>query len=207
MTTEKIMVGKIIAKLRNTVPVCLMENGKETKRYKNIEFPDELKTTDASAFGFVITADGKIEFHLCFDEGVLPEEFPANRKSVTWAERAAAKAVNTEEPAQAAAEVTGAVTDGAVTVTVSEAVESAEPVQLAITEARFGVTGERRKELVAAVSEILDAKKRYEGVSTQAFVIGNCRIDKNGTLTGEITPMLIEALEERGFTAISGTVA
>ena len=35
--------GKITAKPRDAVPVCLMVNGKEVKRYKNIELPDELK--------------------------------------------------------------------------------------------------------------------------------------------------------------------
>ena len=35
--------GKITAKLRDAVPVCLMVNGEEVKRYKNIELPDELK--------------------------------------------------------------------------------------------------------------------------------------------------------------------
>ena len=34
--------GKITAKLRDAVPVCLMVNGEEVKRYKNIELPDEL---------------------------------------------------------------------------------------------------------------------------------------------------------------------
>ena len=29
--------GKITAKLRDAVPVCLMVNGEEIKRYKNIE--------------------------------------------------------------------------------------------------------------------------------------------------------------------------
>ena len=35
--------GKITAKLRDAVPVCLMVNGEEVKRYKNIELPDALK--------------------------------------------------------------------------------------------------------------------------------------------------------------------
>ena len=35
--------GKLTAKLRDTVPVCFIENGKEIKRVKNIEIPDEIK--------------------------------------------------------------------------------------------------------------------------------------------------------------------
>ena len=38
--------GKITAKLRDAVPVCLMVNGEEVKRYKNIELPDELKAVE-----------------------------------------------------------------------------------------------------------------------------------------------------------------
>lgn len=35
--------GKITAKLRDAVPVCLMVEGKEVKRYKNIGLPDSIK--------------------------------------------------------------------------------------------------------------------------------------------------------------------
>ncbi len=35
--------GKLTAKLRDAVPVCFMVDGKEVKRYKNIEIPDEIK--------------------------------------------------------------------------------------------------------------------------------------------------------------------
>ena len=34
--------GKITAKLRDAVPVCLMVNGEEVKRYKNIALPKVL---------------------------------------------------------------------------------------------------------------------------------------------------------------------
>lgn len=32
--------GRITAKLRDAVPVCLMVEGREVKRYKNIELPE-----------------------------------------------------------------------------------------------------------------------------------------------------------------------
>ena len=35
--------GKLTAKLRDAVPVCFIENGKELKRFKNIEILDEIK--------------------------------------------------------------------------------------------------------------------------------------------------------------------
>ena len=44
--------GKITAKLRDAVPVCLMVNGEEVKRYKNIELPDMLKEIEMTDFHF-----------------------------------------------------------------------------------------------------------------------------------------------------------
>ncbi|MGJ4852091.1 hypothetical protein ACH6CV_17785 [Bacillota bacterium Meth-B3] len=37
-------IRKLTAKLRDAVPVCLQVEGKEIKRYKNIEIPDVLKS-------------------------------------------------------------------------------------------------------------------------------------------------------------------
>ena len=34
--------GKLTAKLRDAVPVCFIEEGKEIKRVKNIEIPDAI---------------------------------------------------------------------------------------------------------------------------------------------------------------------
>ena len=44
--------GKLTAKLRDAVPVCFMVDGKEVKRYKNIEIPDEVKKLPFKAFDF-----------------------------------------------------------------------------------------------------------------------------------------------------------
>ena len=49
--------GKITAKLRDAVPVCLMVNGEEVKRYKNIELPDELKEVEMTDFHFNVHMD------------------------------------------------------------------------------------------------------------------------------------------------------
>ena len=38
--------GKITAKLRDAVSVCLMVEGQEVKRYKNIDLPDMLKEVE-----------------------------------------------------------------------------------------------------------------------------------------------------------------
>ena len=52
--------GKITAKLRDAVPVCFMVEGKEVKRYKNIELPDELKELEIKDFKFHVPQDEKI---------------------------------------------------------------------------------------------------------------------------------------------------
>ena len=84
--------GKITAKLRDAVPVCLMVNGEEVKRYKNIELPDELKEVEMIDFHFNVHMDEKITFEIHYAEGVLPEVFPEARTRVSRAARAAAKA-------------------------------------------------------------------------------------------------------------------
>ena len=50
--------GKITAKLRDAVPVCLLVEGKEIKRYKNIEIPDEIKKLPYKAFDFNVPLTG-----------------------------------------------------------------------------------------------------------------------------------------------------
>lgn len=88
--------GKITAKLRDAVPVCLMVNGEEVKRYKNIELPDELKEVEMTDFHFNVHMDGKITFEIHYEEGALPEIFPEARTRVSRAAKAAAKAAAQE---------------------------------------------------------------------------------------------------------------
>ena len=84
--------GKITEKLRDAVPVCFMVEGKEVKRYKNIELPDELKELETKDFKFHVPQDEKIVFHLIFDKGVLPEVFPTERPKMTRAAKTTEKA-------------------------------------------------------------------------------------------------------------------
>ena len=98
--------GKITAKLRDAVPVCLMVNGEEVKRYKNIELPDELKEVEMTDFHFNVHMDGKITFEIHYEEGSLPEVFPEARTRVSRAAKAAAKAA-AQEGIEAAYNVTG----------------------------------------------------------------------------------------------------
>ena len=195
--------GKITAKLRDAVPVCLMVNGEEVKRYKNIELPDMLKEVEMTDFHFNVHMDGKITFEIHYEEGVLPEVFPEARTRVSRAAKAAVKAA-----AQESTEVM--------------AVEAAEPEESPQTdeipeedpgepttvrnemegiEAAYNVTGVRRKELVAAVGDFIGAKPEYLRAPTYAFAVGSYNIDKEGTLTGPENPALIESLKEQGFIA------
>lgn len=83
--------GKITAKLRDAVPVCLMVEGKEVKRYKNIDLPDMLKEVEMLDFHFNVSEDDKITFQINYAPGVLPKVFPEPRAKMTRAEKAAAK--------------------------------------------------------------------------------------------------------------------
>ncbi len=62
--------GRITAKLRDAVPVCLMAEGKEVKRYKNIELPDSIKEVELLDFHFNVPADGKITFEIHYASGI-----------------------------------------------------------------------------------------------------------------------------------------
>ena len=66
-------------------------------------------------------------------------------------------------------------------------------------EIAYNITGDRRKELVAALVDITGEPKKYEGVGTKAFVVGDYRIDKDGTLTGKRNHFLTGILAEYGF--------
>ena len=73
--------GKLTAKLRDAVPVCFMVNDREVKRYKNIEIPAEIKRLEYCGFRFDVPEDGgAITFKIWFNEGILPEMWPAERE-------------------------------------------------------------------------------------------------------------------------------
>ena len=71
--------GKLTAKLRDAVPVCFIENGKEVKRFKNIEIPDEIKKLHYQGFEFSVPVTGAITFKIMFEESVLPKVWPEAR--------------------------------------------------------------------------------------------------------------------------------
>ena len=92
-------MGKLTAKLRDAVPVCLLVEGKEIKRYKNIEIPDELKKLEYQDFKFDVPMTGVITFKIIFEPGVLPEEFPQMRARRTRTLKDAPVALISETPA------------------------------------------------------------------------------------------------------------
>ena len=197
--------GKITAKLRDAVPVCLMVNGEEVKRYKNIELPDMLKEVEMTDFHFNVHMDGKITFEIHYEEGVLPEVFPEARTRVSRAAKAAAQestevmAVEVAEPEIEAAPQESPQTDEI------PAEDPGEPTTVGNEpegiEAAYNVTGVRRKQLVVAVGDFIGAKPEYLRAPTYAFAVGSYNIDKEGTLTGPENSALIESLKEQGFIA------
>ena len=80
-------------------------------------------------------------------------------------------------------------------------------------EVKFNVTGNERKELVAAIAEITGEKPRYKGVPSCAYQIGCFIVDRVGTLTceneteDEKMENLLTSLTDMGHTgAVSGNM-
>ena len=205
--------GKLTAKLRDAVPVCFIVDGKEVKRYKNIEIPDEIKKLPFKAFDFNVPLTGAITFKISFEPGVLPEVWPEKRQrksraakaaeaeipaNVTEAiqhalEQAEAEGQPVQDVAEAAmngAEVRAEVNGPEIIITAEdgeETAESAEPEEAPQEYSMalyYHVTGEQRKALVTAVSAFVDAPAVYQNAPTFAYAIGEYSVDKEGTLTG-----------------------
>ena len=68
-------------------------------------------------------------------------------------------------------------------------------------EIAYNVSGDRRKELVTAIGEIIGGEPIYKKAPTYAYAIANYLVDRNGTLIGATDEELIIALAERGFIA------
>ena len=202
--------GKITAKLRDAVPVCLMVNGEEVKRYKNIELPDELKEVEMIDFHFNVHMDEKITFEIHYAEGVLPEVFPEARTRVNRAARAAAKAAAIQQPAadEAAEAIEPEVEDvpeDSQPTDEPQAENSGEPTteetEMEGIKVAYNVTGIRRKELVVAISDFTGSEPEYLKAPTYAFAVGSYNIDRKGTLTGPENPARSDSLKEQGRVA------
>ena len=222
--------GKLTAKLRDAVPVCFMVDGKEVKRYKNIEIPDEIKNLPFKAFDFNVPLTGAITFKISFEPGVLPEIWPEKRQRKHRAEKVAEAEIpanvteaiqhaleQAEVDGQPVQEITEAAANGMeiqaevdgpeIIITAEDDEEAAEsaaqeeaPQEYAMA-LYYHVTGEQRKALVAAVSAYTGTPVVYQNVPTFAYAIGEYRVDKEGTLTGPASEALITALQAKGFMA------
>lgn len=126
-------IGKITAKLRDAVPVCLMVEDKEVKQYKNIELPDALKEVEMVDFHFNVHMDGKITFEIHYEQGILPKVFPEAHTRVS---RTAQKAVKTEREVASAEETAIPAQEETTLAVIPEAatanpVDAGEPVEAA----------------------------------------------------------------------------
>ena len=155
--------GKITAKLRDAVPVCLMVEGKEVKRYKNIELPDMLKEVEMSDFHFNVHMDGKITFEIHYEPGVLPEVFPEARARVTRAAKAAAKAA--EKAVQEAAPVEES-TEAATKEETALAIIPETPVFAAMFKAEAETAEEPEEESAEPTEEEAATEESGEGPAT-----------------------------------------
>ncbi len=76
-----------------------------------------------------------------------------------------------------------------------------------VTEYRYNLTGQKRKELVEAISKILELPAIYQKTPTFAYKIGEYTISQNGTLSysskihPEYAAVLIGDLQKLGFVA------
>lgn len=74
-------------------------------------------------------------------------------------------------------------------------------------EMKFNVTGNERKALVSAISEITGVKSKYLGMPSMAYEIDYFTVDKNGTLIfddradSDEIESLLETLAQKGFVA------
>jgi len=201
--------GKLTAKLRDAVPVCFMVDGKEVKRFKNIEIPNEIKQLPFIDFKFDVPATGAITFKIMFEAGVLPEVWPEIRKRKQRGTTAVSLPNNIapETAAMLAASIRLGGYADAETVAHIEAEKATEIAEASQNTGQsvpggvaYNVTGDRRKALVTEIANYTGEKAIYQNAPSFAYHIGAFAVDKNGTLTGPINHSMIRWLAEEGFT-------
>ena len=140
--------GKLTAKLRDAVPVRFYENGREIKRYKNIEIPDAIKELEFTGFKFDVPESGPITFKIYFRPGTLPEVWPEARQRKTRSPKDADSEPMPEQPAQDAMEAaTEAIADA-----IDQARKEGQPVDDIAQAAAQGA--EITTEIIEAEDEI-----------------------------------------------------
>ena len=203
--------GKLTAKLRDAVPVRFYENGREVKRYKNIEIPDAVKELEFRDFKFDVPLNGAISFKIFFEQGVLPEVWPEARQRRTRVSKAAEVEPVAEEAYTDALAMPQDTADPADVESAGEVQEAAETAGEAFTtegdpntqetmEVRFDVAGSARKALANAIGEAIGAYPAYQAAPTFAYIIGDYTLDRQGILTGPHNAYLLGFLAQDGYT-------
>ena len=206
--------GKLTAKLRDAVPVCFIEEGKEIKRVKNIEIPDAIKELEYKEFKFDVPMSGAITFKIYFEPGTLPETWPEPRQRKTRAKKDKIAAPAGEDAAQEASEMPQEAADPQPEEFRQDEVEAAdEPTEAAseddpgedeetISEAmeiHYDVPGSARKALASAIGEIIGTYPSYQAAPSFAYIIGEYTLDRNGVLTGPRNSQLMLTLDQDGY--------
>ena len=206
--------GKLTAKLRDAVPVCFIEEGKEVKRVKNIEIPDAIKELEYKGFKFDVPLSGAITFKIYFEPGTLPEIWPEPRQRKARAKKDEIVAPASEDTAQGAPGMPRAGADPQQEEFPQETAETADELAEAASdddteedeepitetmEIRFDVAGNARKALAAAIGEHTGAYPNYQAAPSFAYLIGDYTLDRTGTLEGPKNDYLIRALADDGY--------
>ena len=206
--------GKLTAKLRDAVPVCFIEEGKEVKRVKNIEIPDAIKELEYKGFKFDVPMSGAITFKVYFEPGTLPETWPEPRQRKTRAKKDEMTAPVSEDAAQDAPEMTHEAADPQPEEFPQDEVEAAdEPTEAAseddpgveeepipeTMEIHYDVPGSARKALASAIGEIIGTYPSYQAAPSFAYIIGEYTLDRNGVLTGPRNSQLMLTLDQDGY--------
>ena len=206
--------GKLTAKLRDAVPVCFIEEGKEIKRVKNIEIPDAIKELEYKGFKFDVPMSGAITFKIYFEPGTLPETWPEPRQRKTRAKKDEIAAPAGEDAAQDAPEMAREAADPQPEEFPQDEVEAADETAEAASEddpeeeeepipetmeIHYDVPGSARKALASAIGEIIGAYPSYQAAPSFAYIIGEYTLDRNGALTGPRNSQLMLTLDQDGY--------
>ena len=203
--------GKLTAKLRDAVPVRFYENGREIKRYKNIEIPDAIKELEFRDFRFDVPESGPITFKIFFAPGTLPETWPDARQRKARTPKAADPEPMAEEPAQDATKTPQEPAEPQTEEFPQEPIEPAEDAIPAAEddpedeplpermEVHYDVEGSARKALAHAIGEGIGAYPSYKAAPSFTYTIGDYTLDRHGVLTGPHNAYLLGLLAQDGY--------
>ena len=167
--------GKLTAILRDAVPICFIEEGKEIKRLKNIEIPDAIKELEYKGFKFDVPMSGAITFKIYFEPGTLPETWPELRQRKTQTPKADDSRPAPADPTQ---DAVAALTDA-----MDQAREEGQPVNEIAQAAANGAeitteiidTGDGSHEIIITAEDEPDDEPLLENMEIHYDVPGSAR--------------------------------